>query len=251
VTEKYIGYFRLVEACDGPGCPVCAYLEQDSRRQLAILFDEHVTDVATRRRLRASWGICNWHTWMVRDTRPTATGVAIVYEDLLRICRERLDMLADPRWRPVAGLRHWLRGLVNRTSRRAVPDPVIEYRERPRCALCAQLRLTEAHCLDAVLRFAHDPDFERAYQRSAGLCVPHLLGAVERGSGTPASATIVERTLGKWQAVRDDLGRFVAKHEYRNADAIRPEEARSYERVLEILAGRRGLFGSDMRSSPR
>ena len=247
MTEKYIGYFRLVDACHGPGCPVCAYLEEDSRRQLAILFDEHVTDVATRRRLRASWGVCNWHTWMVRDSRPTATGVAIVYEDLLRICQQRLEVRADPRRRPGAGLRHWLRGIVKRKARGTRPDPVVEYRERPRCALCAQLRLTEAHCLDAVLRFAHDPDFEGAYRRSAGLCVPHLLGAVERGSGTPEAVTIVERTLAKWQAVRDDLGRFVAKHEYRNADAISPDEARAYELALEILAGRRSLFGNDMR----
>jgi hypothetical protein len=132
-------------------------------------------------------------------------------------------------------------------SREARPNPVAEYRERPPCALCAQLRLTETHCLDAVLRFAHDPDFERAYQRSSGLCVPHLLGAVERGAGTPGGATIVQRTLAKWQALRDDLRRFVAKHEYRNADAISPEEARSYELALEILAGRRSLFGNDMR----
>ena len=241
MTEKYIAYFRLVDACDGPGCPVCSYLEADSRRQLSILFDAHVTDVATRQRLRASWGLCNWHTWMVHDTRATATGVAIVSEDLLRVCQQRMAARAGPRGRPLARLLGWLRSPRGQAS----PRPVVEYRARPRCALCAQLRLTEAHCLDAVLRFVHDPDFDRAYRRSAGLCVPHLLGAVERGSGAGV-ATIVERTLAKWQTLRDNLERFVAKHEYRSAETISPEETRSHELALEILAGRRGLFGNHM-----
>jgi hypothetical protein len=240
VSEKHIGYFRLVEACDGPGCPVCGYLEDDSRRQLTTLFQEHVTDVATRRQLRESWGLCNWHTWMVLDTRPTASSVAIVYADLLRVCRQRVEARDTRRSGLLARLRSRLRGA-------AMNDPASDYRGRPRCPLCTQLRATEAHCLDAVLHHADDPTFESAYQRSAGLCIPHLLGVVERGSGTSSVEAIVQRTLSKWQALRGDLERFVAKHEYRSTEPISREETRAYELALEVLAGRRTLFGSDMR----
>lgn len=240
MTGKSIGYFRLVEACDGPGCPVCAYLDADSRRQLTTLFEEHVTDVATRRKLRASNGLCNWHTWMALEVRPAVTGVAIVYEDLLRVCHERVRAAGDRRQGRLARLRSWVRDTVGR-ARRANPA------QRDRCAVCVQLRTAEAHCLEAVLRFADDSEFERAYRRSGGLCLPHLLDVAARGAATPGVETIVRRTLATWQAVRGDLRRFVAKHEYRNTEPIGGDEARAYQRAFEILAGGRNIFGNDLR----
>jgi hypothetical protein len=239
VPEKSIGYVRLVEACDGPGCPVCAYLDADSRRQLTTLFEEHVTDVATRRKLRASHGLCNWHTWMALEVRPAVTGVAIVYEDLLRVCHERVRAAGDRRRGRFARLRAWL-GATSGGSRRA------NRTQRDRCAVCVHLRTAEAHCLEAVLRFADDPEFERAYERSGGLCAPHLLAVAGRGAATPGVEMIVEQTLAKWQALRADLGRFVAKHEYRNTAPITDDEARAYQRAFETLAGGRNVFGNDL-----
>jgi hypothetical protein len=255
VSEKYIGFFRLLEACEGPGCPVCAYLEEATRRQVHTLFDEHVTDVTTRQRLRASWGLCNWHAWLAIDTRATASGVAILCEDLLRVCHARLASHHDPRpaKRPglVTRVRSWLQAIAERAPLGRAPArlfsrAVAEYRERPRCTLCAQLSDTEAQCLDSVLHFAEDPQFGAAYQRSAGLCVPHLVAAMERGSGAGLE-TIVSRTLAKWQALRSDLAHFVSKHEYRSSSPITEAESRSYHLALELLAGRRNVFGNDMR----
>jgi hypothetical protein len=232
VPGKSIGYFRLVEACDRAGCPVCAYLDEDSRRQILTLFDEHVTDVATRRRLRDAWGLCNWHTWLALDTRATATGVAIVYEDLLRVCHDRFqaasDAPADRRPGFLTRARRRLGGLVGRRPPPAArARAVAAYRERPRCTVCTTLRTTEAQCLDTVVDFADDPELERAYDRSAGLCVPHLVAATERGPATPGVETLVRRTLSKWQGLRGALEQFVAKHEYRNTTPFTAEEARA------------------------
>lgn len=252
MTEKYIGYFRLLEACDRPGCPVCAYLDDVSRRQITTLFDEHVTDVTTRQHLRASWGLCSWHAWQALDARATATGVAIVYEDLLRVCHERLahrGIAAEgPRHSGRAGrLRAWLRAIFGKAPPRFMRGAVAAYRDRPRCALCADLRLTEAHCLDALIHFADDPQFSKAYERSAGLCLPHLVAVMERGSCARSLQTIVQRTLAKWQDLRSDLEKFVTKHEYRSSSPFSDVERRSTHLALELLAGRRNILGNDMR----
>lgn len=55
------------------------------------------------------------------------------------------------------------------------------------------------------------------------------------------------RTLSKWQDLRGDLERFVSKHEYRTAQPISDEEATSYRRAFEVMAGRQSLFGNDLR----
>jgi hypothetical protein len=259
VTGKYIGFFRLVEACTGSGCPVCACLDDEARRQVTALFDEHVTDVTTRRRLRDAWGLCNWHTSLVVETRATATGVAIVAEDLLRVCLARVESHggggrvtggAMPPARPrgiATRVGAWLGRLVGRVSRHTPPAAVAAYRARPRCPLCTELRASETHCLDEILRFADDPQFTRAYERSSGLCLPHLVALLDRDAAPQARETMLARTLAKWQALRADLTTFVSKHEYRSASAITESESRSYTLALELLAGRRPLFGSDLR----
>jgi hypothetical protein len=246
MTEKFIGYFQLVEACDQPGCPVCRCLEEDSRRELRTLLYEQVTDPETRRRLRESWGFCNWHTWMLLDAESVATGAAILYEDLLRVCRNRIERLRDRPPRAFVRLFSWLAGVVEQAPARILPRVVEHYRERARCPICARLRFTEAHYTTTLVEFADDAQFDRAYQQSAGLCLPHLLHALELGRGAAGLARILDRTLGKWESLRHDLERFVAKNEYRNTAPITAAEADSYHRAFEVMAGRRGLFGTDL-----
>ena len=113
--------------------------------------------------------------------------------------------------------------------------------------MCTRVGAAERNYLDTVVEFAEDAQFVRAYQRSTGLCVPHLLAAVERNAGASGLEPILRTTLAKWQDLRGDLARFVSKHEYRNAEPITEEEAASYHRAGEVLAGRRGLFANDVR----
>jgi hypothetical protein len=245
MDEKFIGYFHLIDACEHPGCPLCRCLEEDSRRRLTTLLYEHVTDLETRRQLRASWGLCNWHTWMVLDAGG-ATGVAIIYEDLIGVCRRRVDHLRDRV--PSAGIRFltWLGGILGDMPRRVLPRLVQRYRERARCVVCAELRLGEATYIATMLDFADDPEFVRAYRRSSGLCLPHVMATVAHRPGASGIATILDRTLAQWETIRSDLERFVAKHEYRNAEPINADEADACRRAFEALAGRRGVFGTDL-----
>ena len=247
MTDKFIGYFRLIEACEQSGCPVCACLEEDSRRALDAILYEHVTDPETRRSLRDAWGFCNWHAWSLLDGDTAATGAAILYEDLVRVCHQRIQRVRGRTsrffWRPLS----WLRAIVTSAEQRVVPRVVTDYGDRPRCPVCTRLGVAEERYLDTFVDFADDPQFSRAYQQSTGLCLPHLLIAVGRCPGTDIE-TIVRATLTKWQHLRGDLERFVSKHEYRSAEPITEMEATSYHRGAEVLAGRRHHFGNDMRA---
>jgi hypothetical protein len=247
VSDKFIGYFQIVDACEQPGCPVCRCLDDGSRRDLAAILYEQVTDPETRRRLRDAWGLCNWHTWMLLDAGSVATGAAIVYEDVLRACRRRVARLRDRRVSPFARLLGWLRAVAERVPAPALPRLVERYHERARCPVCARLVAAEAHYVATVVDGMEDPSFRRAYGRSAGLCLPHLVRAVERRGGTPGVVPLLEATLEKWEALGRDLQSFVAKNEYRNAEPITADEADSYRRTFEVVAGRRGVFGNDLR----
>jgi len=235
MTDKFIGDLKLMEACRRGGCPVCGYVRQESRNQLDALLYGHVTDPDTRRRLRESWGLCNWHTWMLLDVDTSLFGASIVYEDLLREAIDRVDgMPGSTRGR---GFFSWL-------TRRGGADA------RPAsCSFCLTAAEHERQCLLTFMKFVDDGDLQAAYASSDPMCLPHLVRAVELAPGSAELRVLVDRTIKKWKAIRSDLRSFIEKHDYRNEAAYTKEDAASYARAFEILAGANGLFGNDLRQS--
>jgi len=236
---KFIGYFRLVEACERAGCPVCRCVVADARQYLERLLYEQVTDPVTRRQLYGSWGFCNWHAWLTRETSDPAFGSAILSDDLLRLAIQRFQ-------NPNRGERRSRRvlGWLGRAGGRAAGTLLARlYARRRLCPGCRQSALSEAGYVRAMLQFVDDPELERAYWQSAGLCVPHALRALELGGGGEAARRLVARTLDKWESLRRDLQGFIGKHDHRNRQPFTQAEAEAPERALEALAGASGVFG--------
>jgi hypothetical protein len=245
MSEKFIGYFRLVEACGKAGCPVCRSVRDESRQHLDALLYEQVTDSDTRRGLRASWGFCNWHTWMLLEIENSLFGSAIIYEDLVRLFVERVSRLAQRR-RP-GGLRAWIAGIGWRR-----PSTLVEvYRRRRMCPICARAAETEDRYLLDAVRFIGDPELQLAYARSDGLCAPHMIRALEVATPGAEVRELLERTLAKWSKLREDIGSFVGKHDYRNRDPFTEAETASYMRAFEMLAGAKNVFGNDLHKGDR
>ena len=241
-SAKFISFFRFIDACGGPGCPVCRCLLADTRQYLDSFLYEQVNDPETRSRLRASWGFCNWHAWMLKEASDPAFGSAILYEDLVRGAIRRFERLAG---REVGATRRfigWLRALV---GRRRLPLLVELYRRRPQCPACGQAADSEERYIDAAVRWVDDPQFDRAYRKSEGLCVPHALHALEVDRGRGAAGLLLSRTLPKWTELRKDLEGFVSKHDYRNRESFTEGEGTAYVRAFEVLTGTPGLFPSD------
>jgi hypothetical protein len=205
---------------------------RDGRQHLDALLYEGVTDLGIRRRLRASGGFCNWHTWMLLEIRGARSGTAIIHEDLLGRLIEALRTAAAapaPRrsWRTAAG-------------RRA------RSRAREACPVCAEGAAAERRYLEALLAAGGDADLQLAYARSDGLCGPHALRAMALGQGGEGASWLAARTADKWLRLRDELGRFAAKHDHRHRAPFTPAEAAACERACEALSGAAGLFGNDL-----
>lgn len=243
--ERFVGYVRLVDACRDPGCPVCRLVTQDSRRHLTAILYEQVTDPATRRRLRGSWGFCGWHAWMLLEIENAPSGAAIIYEDLIRAVIDRLRRLASrSRRAPFVSLLPWL-------EPRSAPGraPSNLYRRRELCPVCESTAAAEQGYLQTLARCIREPDVRLAYAGSDGLCAPHAVGAVELVREGVELRDLLELTLEKWARVRDDLESFIREHDYRNTQPYTDADATSYTRAFELLAGARGVFGNDLHAA--
>jgi len=240
--EKFVGYFRFVEACGEPGCPLCRCVTRESRGYLDALLYEQVTDPDTRRTIRASWGFCNWHTWMLLEIQQAIFGAAIIYADLVERALRQTERLGDGPGR--RGKRGWFSTLMARPRR---SHPAVEqYRGRAVCPACRHAADTERRCLEPLVTFIDDGDLAAAYARSQGLCLPHLLAAVEANGERPGTRTLVDSTRRKWMEIGDDVSSFVRKHDYRNREPYTPAETASYTRAFEMLVGAKSVFGNDI-----
>ncbi len=235
--ERFIGYFRLLEACRAPGCPVCRCVADESRGYLDALLYERVTDLDTRRAIRAAWGFCNRHTWMLPEIAGSLFGAAIIYEDLVTLALRRTERLA------VRRPRRWLDALTRRRRRPGVLDA---YRRRAVCPACVRSAESERRYLETMVKLVDDGDLQAAYARSDGLCLPHLLAAVEGSGAGPEAGTLVERTRDKWRRLGRDIAAFVSKHDYRNREPYSEAEGASSRRAFEMLAGARSVLGNDV-----
>lgn len=237
MSEKFVGYVRLLDACGEPGCPVCRCVAHDCRQHLDGILYEQVTDPQTRRRIRSSWGFCNWHTWMLLEIQGSRSGAAVIFEDLLGRLIERIRRDAEAPARP----RSWLPASRRRGMRRV--------RLRERCLVCEDAADAERRYLETMLTGGDDAELQLAYARSDGLCGPHVLRAVELAAGHKGPSWLAARTAPKWAQLRDDLARFVRKHDHRNRAPFTATEAAACERAFEVLSGARELFGNDLHPS--
>jgi hypothetical protein len=185
---------------------------------------------------------------MLREVSDPAFGTAIMYEDFLRAAIERFEGNAGRITDRPRALLGWLNRLTPRAGRSLLANV---YRRRAACPGCTLIAESERHYVGIACQFIDDPQFDSVYRESQGLCVPHLVQALELGAGVAEARELVARTVPKWAELRRDLQGFIDKHDYRKRQPFTEAESTAYLRALEILTGARGLFGSDLRAGRR
>ena len=234
-------YFKLFDRLDGPGCPICGIVIDDSRAYLDSVLYERVTDVPTREGLRESFGLCNPHTWLLRDLPASSApdlGFAIIARDLLNRFR---DTAGSPRvtgWRALRGrLARAGSGLRARLKKAACPACVVAGR-------------SESVHLRQLLDLLGDETFCEKYRGSSGICIPHFLVAEEGHPAHLQLADLRDIQRRKARALHDTLDRFTEKHDHRAREEITPAEAKAWIDAMEFLGGKQGVFDSELRRLP-
>jgi hypothetical protein len=244
-ARRFVAYFQLRDACGHSGCPVCRCLRELTRRSLAAVLYEQVTDPATRAVLRDSWGLCAWHASMATEVEHAALGMAIIYQDLLGRLRSHLVEAQRQAGASRAG-RGW------RLFRRTVPPALVSARAARRpCPLCVDVAHSEASYLHVVLDGLRDDEFDAAYAGSAGLCLPHLSLALAAFPGHPGTPGLLGHAVRKLDRLTEALGRFVDKHDHRQPAPFTDQEAAAWTAAVELFAGRPDLFPNEVARLPR
>lgn len=221
-SEKHTLYFEVLEAIqEAKGCPLC-HLEADRmRRHLDSLLYEFVNDPGVREELARSRGFCQKHAYEIANAEgPHALGIAILYRDQIQQFLMFLKTLEEP-----APTHFWERK-TKVTWEGSTPCPA--------CRLQAEQRL---RYLDVLVQSLNDPEFQKAYKDSSGLCVPHFLSAFDRIQDAQARGRVVTTQVEIFANILQDLEEFCHKNDYRFCDEGFGNEADSWLRAVRMMVG--------------
>jgi len=206
VREKFSTYYELRDACCRAGCPVCRLLDHRVHSYLESLFYESVNDPSVRERVRGALGFCRNHALKV-VTIGDALGAAIIHEDLLRIIAKSFAENRLPR-------------------------------QSNECPACTQHRQFEQRCIDTLVEYFDDDEFQRAFKTSDGVCLPHLhrISLQVKEKALPEWLITVE--LQKLRQRRRRLSEFLRKQEVQaKNESLSEGEATACEDAIDFLVG--------------
>lgn len=231
-------YYKIVEACREPGCPVCQLEQSSVERYLDSQFYENVNSPAWRDQLRASLGFCHEHAWLgVNKHLGDALGYSIIYHDIVNAVLHRMEDQVRP-GRAAGRQTGWLSKL---------PDSVREQIEllraaltpRKRCPACEHRAQATRDILYALVEALPTPELTEALRSSDGLCLPHLKETL----GMIHEAAVYEKLLSiqreKFEHLKTELAEFIRKNDYRVIKEGFGSEGDAWLRAISIVAGSR------------
>jgi hypothetical protein len=217
----------LLDAMRQAACPLCVLLERAELKAVDMFLYDQVNDISRRDALRASRGLCLYHTSMLAVGR-SALGVAIISRDILRAITAELEAGA-----PSDAALGWIR---DRLGSGAGAQMAARIDPQAGCPMCAERPRIEAPLIAGLLYNLRDRGFAAAFDTAAGLCRVHLASAL-RVADAEAARALAARQAAIWRRMEADLDEFIRKHDYRFQGEVFDEERDVWRRALQLTSG--------------
>ena len=229
---KHTPYFELVEAQEQAGCPICRLVHKATDRYLDSILYEAVLDPDVRAKLKRSYGFCREHVEMLRGKPGRALGIALIYRDIIYAVAETAGMRRRSKRRSLLGR------LLRRAQRPAVDGDLVT---DGRCPACKIGRDAEDSYLDLLIAHLDDGRLYAAYARGEGLCLSHLVGALERVDDEESRQRLGGPQLARYRQMIRDLDEFIRKRDHRFHGEKYGDEGDVWLRAMNATVGGAGM----------
>jgi hypothetical protein len=228
-------YFEVQDALAEPGCALCRLALRSLHNYFDSMVYESVNDPGIRDDIRAAHGFCEVHGRMLREAHD-ALGTAIIHRDVLRALDEELS--GTPYTAPSIGerLAHALLG--NEGANHGNGRPLAP--KQP-CPACAHRASTDQVYVSALMQHLTEAELLPLFQKSAGLCQPHLRLAIRAAPDTATFERLQAAQRAIWQRLVDELDEFIRKHDHRFSGEAIGAEGTSWSRAIDLVSGQLGL----------
>lgn len=231
----------LLEAFRREGCPVCRIVLATVRSYLdSISHEGGITDPEIRDRIRAAHGFCHTHAYQWLEQQHVL-GTAIIYDDVLGHVACELQSLRFKSRGLLPGAAS-LRGVFGGNSPGG-DGRLDTLRPHQECLACRSASNAEQAAVHALLTHFREQDFRQAYERSDGLCLPHLREALSAVRDEGSFDGLVQAALSHHEALRKQLQEVIRHHDYRFSGEPAGDERGSGTRAVRHVVGEAGVRG--------
>jgi hypothetical protein len=244
VSNFGLALIYLKQALQQAGCPICRCCFDHETHYLKFLLWENVNDVETRVRLAQSLGFCGRHArqmlQMEREDLGMMLGNSIIYESLIHLVLLKvrdvrsfiLEQRAQRDWmsKLLGGLGIKLPHRYSKGQSFLAPDKG--------CRVCELSDETARHYGDVLAEMLSYDRFRDLYDRSDGVCLPHLRVMLQVASLSPGLEYLLSKTEKRLEILRDDLRGLSQKYSvsHRN-EPVTVNESLSVEQAIAFLTG--------------
>ena len=229
-SDKYSRtYFDLLEALRQPDCAICRLVGDALTQYIDMFIYENINNIARREEIRAGRGFCSVHTTAFMSGYGRLLSLATLEQDVLNDVLRQIDQaLGAPNALGKSGLLGSLFQPAAKPIRAAIQP-------RGNCPLCDYERSQEIVMLGTLIQFIDDAEMQAAFERSAGLCLPHYYVAL----GLPGKLDrIVAVEQAMLKQLKHDVDEYVHKRNPMYADEQMGEESDAPSRAAKVISGR-------------
>jgi hypothetical protein len=226
-SVSYLLAFDLDEDLRDRGCPACRARNRVGWEYLRSLMASDITDARVVEGLLHSGGLCREHLLLaveVAEAESDQMGIAILADLLLGNAQRRVERRALAGWRR-----------PRRLGRRTAPSRT----PAGPCPACAAEDVVVDGYLDLLVADASRYLAGPLAGPERGLCLPHVLRALDRPQAATWSRAIVEAWASTARLCRSQLGELIRKRDHRYQHEPPGPEALSWRAAADWLVGAR------------
>jgi len=191
-------------------CPICLILQNKTSDLLCKLQFEAVHKQQVKAAVLSGGGYCHYHFWYLERLASPVTNARLL-EDLLGKIEKKY--LEDDSGEAAASL------------------------STVSCPVCCSCKEWEEKLVISFAEQMRQPDFCVAYERSSGLCLPHLSALLKRVSGREERAFLVKSSRCQFDSLLQELRLVIGKAD--NKDHSRGGESdAAYRAIVKIVGGK-------------
>ncbi|HRR81458.1 MAG TPA: dynamin family protein, partial [Planctomycetota bacterium] len=183
---------RIAKAIRTRGCPVCQHMTQTAFDFLASWQHRLAQDEAAQQQFAAGLGFCAPHTWQL-EAMASPHGLSLGYTRLVQRLSQELPKAA-------------VQSEAGQAVRALMSNP-------GGCRVCQLARESERVSIERLASFLNDEEGQRAYAKSQGVCLRHLVHLVEKVQRQKIAQAVIHQAARRFQEAAEDMQNYAMKHD--------------------------------------
>lgn len=234
--KRGLGWIDLKEAIKANGCPVCFIMNKSLNKYFENLLHEFALDVTVHKKMIASMGMCNIHTWVLAEFTDKL-GIATLFETTLSKemkLLKRADELEENDFRD---------DFKNKKKLEKHKKIMIEQLSaKGNCLACEHQKESESFYTHEILTLWSDEEFRKYYEKdNILLCRSHFLFLIEECGKKETIDYFLAVQRNKLDKINYQLSEFLRKHDYRFQKEMTDENRESLIKVLEYFGSKKNI----------